>query len=470
MLSYSKFKSAGRRQTTMPASLQKKEYSSASTIQTKLIVGKPNDKYEQEADRVADQVVNSTPAAQSNIQKKSVARSAEEPGIQKMEEEEVQAKPLLSIMRMTEEEPQTKLQMLADEELQAKEDEELQTKKYTGNSSPEVSPAVEGTIKSTRGQGSPMDKGTKSLMEERIGADFGKVRIHTDSKAHDLNARLNAQAFTVGSDVYFNKAKYNPGTKSGQHLLAHELTHVVQQKGGIQPLVQRQGKPKKAKSLAAPVKTTTIISDAIKRKIVAIALAEAYHGQDSSIATIYLNLYKKDGEKGLKKSAAYSHKSDNYKIYMTVLGDKTYANDKPKEKWLTVMDSKTKKERKAKSIQEYTNHNGYFKGVIKGEIRAKTLKATLDGWVKNPPTQPYKGWLGQGNLNDINNVSSNGIYWTRARAYFWVQKNNSKAAKYLEVLKAGKNTQFIFDSLAIQKYYQKYKLPPSVKKIKTTDL
>ncbi|GAB5526559.1 MAG: hypothetical protein Roseis2KO_44310 [Roseivirga sp.] len=457
------YKTAGRKIKSAAESLQTKETEPGKTvIQAKLKIGQSNDKYEQEADRVADQVVNSKPVAKSGIQKKSAVHGTQEAGIQKSEEEEIQPKHSPDIMRMEEEEAQPRLQM--------QREEELQTKKNTGDGSRVASPTVENTIRSSKGQGSTMDKGTRSLMEKRIGADFGHVRIHTGSTAHDLNARLNAQAFTVGNDVYFDKAKYNPGTRSGQHLLAHELTHVVQQKGNIQPRVQKQDKPKKVKGTASPQKTATVISEEIRKKIVAIALAEAYHGQDSSIASIYLNLYKKDGDKGLKKSAAYSHKSDNYKIYMTVLGDQTYANDKPRETWLTVIDAKTKKERKAKTIKEYTKHNGYFKSRIKGTSRAQTLKATLDGWISNPTTQPHKGWLGQGNLNDINNVSSQGIYWTRARAYFWVQKNDAKAAKYLEVLKAGKNSQFIFDSLAIQKYYQKHKLPASVKKIQISDL
>jgi hypothetical protein len=77
-------------------------------------------------------------------------------------------------------------------------------------------------------------------MESRIGADFGQVRIHNDSNAHQLSAKLNAQAFAVGNNVFFNQGKYNPESQSGKHLLAHELTHTVQQGASVRPMIQKQ--------------------------------------------------------------------------------------------------------------------------------------------------------------------------------------------------------------------------------------
>jgi hypothetical protein len=62
-----------------------------------------------------------------------------------------------------------------------------------------------------------------------MGADFSEVRIHTDREATDMNKSLRAQAFALGRDVFFNAGKYRPETTKGLHLLAHELTHVVQQ-------------------------------------------------------------------------------------------------------------------------------------------------------------------------------------------------------------------------------------------------
>ena len=77
-----------------------------------------------------------------------------------------------------------------------------------------------------------MEPTTRADMESRLGHDFGDVRIHTDGAAHDSAKSVNAQAYTVGSDIVFQQGKYDPGSQSGQHMLAHELTHVVQQRSG----------------------------------------------------------------------------------------------------------------------------------------------------------------------------------------------------------------------------------------------
>jgi hypothetical protein len=72
-------------------------------------------------------------------------------------------------------------------------------------------------------------------MESAFGADFGGVRVHTDAQADGLNRLLNARAFTTGHDIFFRRGEYSPGSSTGRELLAHELTHVVQQgSAGIQ--------------------------------------------------------------------------------------------------------------------------------------------------------------------------------------------------------------------------------------------
>ena len=82
------------------------------------------------------------------------------------------------------------------------------------------------------GGGSPLDRDTRGFMESRLGADFSDVRIHTDSKASDSARSVQAHAYTVGSDVVFQSGKYQPESDSGKRMLAHELTHVVQQRSG----------------------------------------------------------------------------------------------------------------------------------------------------------------------------------------------------------------------------------------------
>jgi hypothetical protein len=81
--------------------------------------------------------------------------------------------------------------------------------------------------------GAPLDAQTRGFMEERFGADFGAVRVHTGPQAADSAKALNARAFTVGEDIVFGQDEFEPNARGGQELLAHELTHVVQQHGAI---------------------------------------------------------------------------------------------------------------------------------------------------------------------------------------------------------------------------------------------
>ncbi|NIJ54694.1 eCIS core domain-containing protein [Dyadobacter arcticus] len=187
-----------------PAALHSGEVSRAFIIQPKLTMGSPNDHFEQQADQVADRVISmsaththTSAGADVVVQRKCAACANEE--------EQVQRKPL---------------------------DITPIIQKSVADGGGFASDAVSGQIDSARGGGSPMNEGTRSFMESRFGNNFSGVRIHTDSNAIQLSQNLNAQAFTVGNDVFFNQGKYNPDSDSGKHLLAHELTHTVQQGGG----------------------------------------------------------------------------------------------------------------------------------------------------------------------------------------------------------------------------------------------
>ena len=90
------------------------------------------------------------------------------------------------------------------------------------------------------GGGAPLPGPVRSYMEPRFGADFGAVRIHTDSRAADLSERLNANAFTVGSHVFFGSGQYQPETSGGRELIAHELTHTIQHGAAVQRLEIRR--------------------------------------------------------------------------------------------------------------------------------------------------------------------------------------------------------------------------------------
>jgi hypothetical protein len=113
------------------------------------------------------------------------------------------------------------------------EEELIQTKTHSSQVT-EVTSNIESRIQSLKGGGQPLSEPTRSFFEPRFGQDFSQVRVHTES------ARVvNAKAFTIGKDVVFGAGQYSPETSSGKRLLAHELTHVVQQDGMKEKHIQR---------------------------------------------------------------------------------------------------------------------------------------------------------------------------------------------------------------------------------------
>ena len=233
------------------------------SIQTKLSIGQPGDKYEQEVDAMADKVVqrlsqaqnppseHSTDPVQNTFLRTSSVQTkcnecAKEEQLQKKEVEEemmgadldIQTKP---IFESNEEAAtgsiQTKLESstFVQAKCSACEQEEQQAPnlqpKSTGAEA-QATPSLESRLNSSKGGGQALSTETRDSMEGAFGSDFSNVRIHTDSGAVQMNKELGAHAFTHGSDIYFNSGQYNTGSQRGQHLLAHELTHTVQQ-GGI---------------------------------------------------------------------------------------------------------------------------------------------------------------------------------------------------------------------------------------------
>lgn len=165
---------------------------SPPVIQTKLNVSQPGDKYEQEADSMAEQVVQKIET--STVQKKC----------DKCEGLPVQEK---------------------CEHCQ--EEEKLQRKENDNGGIHDA--ALENQIRSSQGSGQSLPGTTQQEMGSSFGADFSNVNIHDNAASHEMSNTLSAKAFTVGSDIYFNKGEYNPGSRAGKSLLAHELTHTIQQ-------------------------------------------------------------------------------------------------------------------------------------------------------------------------------------------------------------------------------------------------
>ncbi|OLP17677.1 hypothetical protein BST81_15265 [Leptolyngbya sp. 'hensonii'] len=112
------------------------------------------------------------------------------------------------------------------------EEEDSLQRQAEGNGSFEAGNHLETRIKEKRGGGQPLDQGVRSFMEPRFGHSFADVRVHADGDSVQMNRELHAEAFTNGQHIYFNEGKYNPNSGSGKQLLAHELTHTIQQTGG----------------------------------------------------------------------------------------------------------------------------------------------------------------------------------------------------------------------------------------------
>lgn len=101
-----------------------------------------------------------------------------------------------------------------------------------GGGSFELDDETTNRINSQRGGGQPLDTAIQAQMSQATGHDMSDVKVHTSSESASLNQQLNAKAFTTGSDIFFSQGAYQPGSSSGQELIAHELTHVVQQSSG----------------------------------------------------------------------------------------------------------------------------------------------------------------------------------------------------------------------------------------------
>jgi hypothetical protein len=248
-------------------------------FQAKLSIGEPGDKYEKEADAVADKVV-SQPESRTNqpvvqklstvdskvmdstndsrnveykrmqekplIQKSDASKKEEGKPVQKVSAEEEkdkvqkkgdmpkeEEKPLVQKagdVKKEEEKLVQKMEGPVKEEEDKKKSAAVQTKRE-GNVNT-TSPQVTSKIANAGGKGKALPGKTLQEMNASFGRDFSEVRIHNDSEAADLSQDLQALAFTHGRDIYFNSGKFDTSSGEGKHLLAHELTHVVQQGAG----------------------------------------------------------------------------------------------------------------------------------------------------------------------------------------------------------------------------------------------
>jgi hypothetical protein len=182
---------------------------SSGVLQAKLTVSEPGDQYEQEADRVAEQVMR-MPEPHGSWRANSDGE-AKHPQIQRM------------------------CSACDEEELHRRSNEKEE-------SAPEVSPEAQSHIATLNGGGEPLPARVRAFFEPRFGHDFSQVRIHRGARASETAQALNARAFTLQRHIVLGTGQYEPNTNAGRRLLAHELTHVVQQGadgGGLQQIARQ---------------------------------------------------------------------------------------------------------------------------------------------------------------------------------------------------------------------------------------
>lgn len=204
-------------------------HSCPAPVQAKLTISQPGDRYEQEADRVADRVM-SMPEPAGRLQREC-GDCEDEAQRQPVEEEE------------DKEEVARKLIQRQAEPGGPEEEEEPPTAaaKAQPGHKPVVSPGMAADIQSLRSSGGqPLPDSTRAFFEPRFGHDFSQVRVHADAKAADTAQAVRAKAFTVGRDIVFGGGQYTPDTQGGRRLLAHELAHVAQQRRQLSPTTYGQ--------------------------------------------------------------------------------------------------------------------------------------------------------------------------------------------------------------------------------------
>ncbi len=241
----------------------------AETAQPKLTVGAAGDRYEREADRVAKQVMGNLPAANGDPAQREV-----------LEDEQLQMLPRARTAIGDEVDP-----------IHMKPAAQRQVPLEGGH----VDSDAEHTIHKLRGKGQGLPDTLRSSMEAAFGADFSEVRLHTGPEVDTLNDSMSARAFTTGQDIFLRQGEYNPGSSGGQELLAHELTHVLQQSGGDIQTIRR---------VMQPLDSPTDIDALLKH-------AEAANGDLEGITKEIASIYRGRGGMGpLKREVRIRAKAE----------------------------------------------------------------------------------------------------------------------------------------------------------------
>lgn len=211
-------------------------------IQPKLVVAPVGDPLEHEADRVADAILHAPlPSASPKQEPKFIANHSVQRKCADCEQEQLQRKEAGAPRKFLAEAifpkwflkapPSSLLRKCAAcESVEQERQVNLAAAGGSGRDF-EISSALEANIASLQSGGQPLQNDVRELLEPRLGADLGNVRVHTDRQAAETASALNARAFTVGHNIAFAPGQFAPQTSSGRWLIAHEVTHVLQQTG-----------------------------------------------------------------------------------------------------------------------------------------------------------------------------------------------------------------------------------------------
>ena len=214
-------------------------------VQPKLSLGRTDDPQEAQADRVASQVMTGGVALSAGGGGEAIQRKCA--GCEE-EDSQIRRAPAQDARQMEEDEKRKKPPPEEEQSVQRKEGNGATVSSAgdsgggaadTAASGGAVSGVTAARINSQRGAGVPLPNAERNFFEPRFGSSFAQVRVHADSESAHLAHDLDARAFTVGRDVFFGSGEYRPGTSDGRHLMAHELTHVLQQTGSRDGVVRR---------------------------------------------------------------------------------------------------------------------------------------------------------------------------------------------------------------------------------------
>ncbi len=198
-------------------------------VQFRLKVGQPGDVYEREADAMANRVTELS----------RTRKAADASTFTSAHPQQVSRKPASLMMK-------------------------------SNGTPPIAADQLETRLQQARGSGSPLDVNTRTEMEDSFSSNFSGVQIHTGQEASSLSQSLGARAFTHGNNIFFNRGEYQPQSEQGKHLLAHELTHTIQQGHGVQRKIASSGSfptnqtiPEIQRDLGQPANQATVSSEVV---------------------------------------------------------------------------------------------------------------------------------------------------------------------------------------------------------------